>query len=110
MRKFIFTLLLAVIGSTWTISSAICMEQNYIVTDDASYSIINGTLFLAPLPCYDDGEPCAPCLTVALETSDSTTYYLTGLDEQWEAYLDSLMNRVQNTMMQPINYHALLSG
>ncbi len=110
MRKFIITLLLTIIGSTWTISSAICMEQNYIVTDDASYSIINGTLFLAPLPCYDDGEPCAPCLTVALETSDSTTYYLTGLDEQWEAYLDSLMNRVQNTMMQPINYHALLSG
>ena len=115
MRKFFFTLLLAFIGSVWMASHAICTAHGYNMTDDNLYylqSLFSGTLVETSLPCddSDDDNPCLPCTTVALLTNDSNLYYLTGLDDKWQAFLDSLYDDPYIANMPTYSYHALLSG
>ena len=115
MRKFFFTLLLAFIGSVWMASHAICTAHGYNMTDDDLYylqSIFSGTLVETSLPCddSDDDNPCPDCTTVALLTNDSNLYYLTGLDDKWQAFLDSLYDDPYIANMPTYSYHALLSG
>ena len=115
MRKFFFTLLLAFIGSVWMASHAICTAHGNNMTDDDLYylqSFFSGTLVETSLPCddSDDENPCLPCTTVALLTNDSNLYYLTGLDDKWQAFLDSLYDDPYTANMPTYSYHALLSG
>ena len=115
MRKFFFTLLLAFIGSVWMASHAICTAHGYNMTDDNLYylqSLFSGTLVETSLPCddSDDDNPCPDCTTVALLTNDSNLYYLTGLDDKWQAFLDSLNEEPYIANMPTYSYHALLSG
>ena len=109
MRKFFFTLLLAFIGSVWTISHAICMA-----TGESGYSMLDiysGTLQGASLPCESasEEEPCVPCATVAL-SAENGLYYLTGLSEEWQNFCDREFLTPHNAMNMSYSYHALLSG
>lgn len=90
MRKFLFTLLLAFIGSVWTIGEAVCLAPDK--SDTNPVWTFAGTLQWAGMPC-EDGEPCANCLTVVLTTSENT-FYLTAADNDVEARIDSVMQAV----------------
>jgi len=92
MRKFLFTLLLAFIGSVWTISEAVCMAPAKPYLEPVVK--IEGTLRWAGLPC-DEGEPCPDCLTVVFTTSENT-FYLTAADNDVEARIDSVMQAVES--------------
>ena len=60
---------------------AICMASPTNQEGEQEWFV--GILQEVAYPC-EEGEVCPPCLTVALRTDDRKTYYLTGLDEQWQ--------------------------
>lgn len=88
MRKFIFTMLLAIIGSAWTISNASCLHSESDVT--GTEITVSGGLYWAAYPCEDE-EPCPTCLVIVLETG-AKGYYLTAAFDSIETKLDNLMN------------------
>ena len=90
MKKFIFTLMLAAAGGAWSEMQAICMASFRPKTGETEY--FSGQLIWVGMPC-EGGEdvPCQTCLTVALQTaSDHTTYYLTGLDQETQYWIESV--------------------
>ena len=87
MRKFIYTMLLAVIGSTWAIGTASCLHSETDVT--GTEITVSGGLYWAAYPC-EDGEPCPNCLAIVLETG-AKTYYLTAAFDSIETKLNKLM-------------------
>ena len=97
MKKFIFTLLLAIVSSVWTTSMALCLGYTNGVYDAMGASTMHtGTIEVIPFPC-DGGndEPCPPCLTLALkQASDGQIYYLTTAQHRYniQEQLDSIMN------------------
>ena len=87
MRKMIFTLVLAIASSVWTLSNAMCLGS----IPDAMYqpyTTVSGTIQALPLPC-EPGEDCPPCLTEAIVTNDKT-YYLTTKNQQVADFLEQI--------------------
>ncbi len=97
MKKFIFTLLLAIVSSVWTTSMALCLGYTNGVYDAMGASTMHtGTIEVIAFPC-DGGndEPCPPCLTLALkQASDGQIYYLTTAQHRYniQEQLDSIMH------------------
>lgn len=87
MKKIILTCLLAIASSVWTMSKAFCMAA--YTTNETVQTTMNGYLLMEGMPC-EDGEPCANCLTFALETGNGL-YYLVTEDEQIKNTLNALM-------------------
>lgn len=87
MKKIILTCLLAIASSVWTMSKAFCMAA--YTTNETVQTTMNGYLLMEGMPC-EDGEPCANCLTFALETGNGL-YYLVTEDEQINNTLNALM-------------------
>ena len=97
MKKFIFTLLLAIVSSVWTTSKALCLGYTNGVYDAMGASTMHtGTIEVIPFPCEGgNDEPCPPCLTLALkQASDGQIYYLTTAQHRYniQEQLDSIMN------------------
>lgn len=89
MRKIIFTLLLAIVGSTWIISMASerwCLPSYQ--TETEPWIVVSGVLAEDGYPCEPD-ELCPPCLTIVLQADDGQTYYLTAGSAQVELQLDT---------------------
>ena len=89
MKKFIFTLLLAIVSSVWTTSMALCLSP----IPDAVYqpfTTVSGTFVSVPIPCEPiDEYPCPACLTLALQTSDRL-YYLTVDNADIQTQLEAI--------------------
>lgn len=89
MKKFIFTLLLAIVSSVWTTSMALCLSP----IPDAVYqpfATVSGTFVSVPIPCEPiDEYPCPACLTLALQTSDRL-YYLTADNADIQTQLEAI--------------------
>ena len=89
MKKFIFTLLLAIVSSVWTTSMALCLSP----IPDAVYqpfTTVSGTFVSVPIPCEPiDEYPCPACLTLALQTSDRL-YYLTADNADIQTQLEAI--------------------
>ncbi len=88
MRKFIFTLMLAIAGSVWTTTEAgerWCMPAAH--TDTEPWIIVSGVLAEDAYPCEPE-QPCQTCLTIVLKTSDKT-YYLTAGSSEVDEQLDA---------------------
>lgn len=89
MKKFIFTLLLAIVSSVWTTSMALCLSP----IPDAVYqpfATVSGTFASVPIPCEPiDEYPCPACLTLALQTSDRL-YYLTADNADIQTQLEAI--------------------
>jgi hypothetical protein len=90
MKKFIFTLLLAIVSSVWMMSEAFCMVAKTPV--DGQTVSISGVLIQTAMPCGDE-EPCANCLTLALSANEAL-YYLSTTDPVVERQLDSIMSEL----------------
>ncbi len=89
MRKFIFTMLLAIIGSAWIISMASerwCLPSYQ--TETESLIRVSGVLVPAGFPCEPD-EECPTCKTIQLQVEDGQVYYLTANNPQTEEQLDT---------------------
>ncbi len=89
MRKFIFTLLLAVIGSTWIISMASerwCLPSYQ--TETEPWIVVSGVLVDDAFPCEPE-EECPACLTIVLQSDEGQTYYLTAGSTQADEQLDT---------------------
>ena len=86
MKKTIFTLLLALAGSLWTMSHAYCLVP-YMPLDSA-YVLVTGTIQTVAYPC-EEGEPCPTCMTSALQT-DNKLYYLTTQKDDFASQLEAL--------------------
>lgn len=89
MRKFIFTMLLAIIGSAWIISMASerwCLPSYQ--TETESLIRVSGVLVSAGFPCEPD-EECPTCKTIQLQVEDGQVYYLTANNPQTEEQLDT---------------------
>lgn len=100
MRKMFFTLVLAIAGSVWTMSEAMCQVGMCTCLWNEPPVSLTGTLDLVSLPCpVTDNEeyPCLPCLTTALSVGD-TMYYLTNLYGDLEVLLDTLTYPVTATV------------
>jgi len=81
--------MLAAAGGAWSGMQAICMASFPSQTGETEY--FSGRLIWVAMPC-EGGEdvPCPTCMTVALQTaSDRTTYYLTGLDQETQDWIES---------------------
>ena len=88
MRKFIFTLMLAIAGSVWTTTEAgerWCMPAAH--TDTEPWIIVSGVFAEDAYPCEPE-QPCQTCLTIVLKTSDKT-YYLTAGSSEVDEQLDA---------------------
>ena len=86
-KKMIFTLVLAIVSSVWTLSNALCLGS----IPDAMfqpYTTVSGTIQALPLPC-EPGEDCPTCLTEAIVTNDKT-YYLTTKNQQVADFLEQI--------------------
>ncbi len=97
MKKFIFTLLLAIVSSVWTTSMALCLGYTNGLYDTQFASTMHtGTIEVIAFPCDgDNDEPCPPCLTLALkQASDGQIYYLTTAQLRYniQEQLDSIMH------------------
>lgn len=89
MRKFIFTLLLAVIGSTWIISMASerwCLPSYQ--TETEPWIVVSGVLAEDGYPCEPE-EECPACQTIVLQADEGQTYYLTAGSTQADEQLDT---------------------
>ena len=97
MKKFIFTLLLAIVSSVWTTSMALCLGYtNGLYNTMGASTTHTGTIEVIAFPCEGgNDEPCPPCLTLALkQASDGQIYYLTTAQLRYniQEQLDSIMN------------------
>ena len=90
MKKFIFTLLLAIVSSVWMMSKAICMVAGTHI--DGPTVSISGEIIQTAMPCGDE-EPCANCLTPALSANEDI-YYFSTTDPVVERQLDSIMSEL----------------
>ena len=90
MKKFIFTLLLAIVSSVWTTSNAICMVAGTHI--DGSTVSISGNFIKTAMPCGEE-EPCANCVTLALSANEDI-YYFSTTDPVVERQLDSIMSEL----------------
>ena len=77
--------MLAVAGGAWSEMQAICMAS--FTNQNGEQEWFAGILQEVAYPC-EEGEDCPTCLTVALQTEDRKTYYLTGLDEHGQESLE----------------------
>ena len=77
--------MLAVAGGAWSQMQAICMASP--TNQEGEQEWFAGILQEVAYPC-EEGEDCPTCLTVALQTEDRKTYYLTGLDEHGQESLE----------------------
>lgn len=68
-------------------SKAFCMAA--YTTNETVQTTMDGYLLMEGMPC-EDGEPCANCLTFALETGNGL-YYLVTENEQIKNTLNALM-------------------
>lgn len=68
-------------------SKAFCMAS--YTMNETVQTTMNGYLLMEGMPC-EDGEPCANCLTFALETGNGL-YYLVTENEQIKNTLNALM-------------------
>ena len=119
MKKYILTLALAIVSSVWIMGEALCLSP---IPEAMYVPFINsgGKLLMVDLPCGE--EPCAPCVTIALQTN-TNLYYLTtdnakilaqleAIEAQWH---DSLTASVSGTYYisedidHNYNYYILVS-
>ena len=84
MKKLIFTLMLAIAGGVWTISSA-CGVLRTSANLPGNTVILYGDFLSVPSPCYD--TVCTTCMTYAFY-ANGTLYYLSSADEQIRQQLD----------------------
>ena len=106
MRKIIFTLMLAIAGSVWTMSSALCIARAPQSLQQPT--TLSGLLVMEGTPCEstDTLYPCLPCLTLAFQ-SNETLYYLTSDNEQTMSQLDEIeaqLNESQHATVTGILY------
>ena len=89
MRKFIFTLLLAVVGGTGAVimaSERWCMPSYQTETEPSI--VVSGVLVDDAFPCEPE-EECPACLTIVLQADEGQTYYLTAGSAQADEQLDT---------------------
>lgn len=89
MRKFIFTLLLAVVGGTGAVimaSERWCMPSYQTETEPSI--VVSGVLADDAFPCEPE-EECPACLTIVLQADEGLTYYLTAGSTQVDEQLDT---------------------
>ena len=100
--------MLAVAGGAWSEMQAICIAS---VSDELSQSVatIGGRITFIGYPC-EPNEECPPCITAALVADDGKTYYLSGLSEDWEHRLDSIISHPTNAMDYDWPLTAIVSG
>jgi len=84
MRKFIFTLVLAIAGSVWTMSAQPQKSHQSLET-------ITGTMNLFTYPC-EQGIPCPEAMVTAME-SNSKIYYLEPSNEEIALQMDALQRQ-----------------
>lgn len=106
MKKIIFTLMLAIAGSVWTMSSALCIARAPQSLQQPT--TLSGLLVMEGTPCEstDTLYPCLPCLTLAFQ-SNETLYYLTSDNEQTMSQLDEIeaqLNESQHATVTGILY------
>ena len=87
-RKMILALVLAIVSSAWMINEASNWCMPSIRTMTQLWIEVNGTFQAEGFPCEPD-EPCPPCLTIVLVTSDKTYYLVTDKGQLIE-YLDTI--------------------
>ena len=80
-------MMVAALGGAWSALSAVCMASFPDQSGESEW--FAGCLKQVGYPC-EDGEDCPPCLTAALSTNDGKLYYLTGLDEQSQQWIDDV--------------------
>ena len=93
MKKLL--LLTALIGASavWTMLPALCSVS--FAPKNTTETSVHGHLQLTGAPCI--GEECPSCLTAALMT-DEVTYYLTGLDEEWDEWFYTVFGPIAATV------------
>ena len=84
MKKLIFTMMLAIAGSAWAISSACGVGRAPANLPDNAVTLY-GAFESVPSPCYD--TICSPCMTYAFH-ANGTLYYLSSANEQIRQQLD----------------------
>ncbi|MBO4578350.1 MAG: hypothetical protein J5688_06535 [Paludibacteraceae bacterium] len=84
MKKLIFTMVLAIAGGVWAISSACGVGRAPANLPDNAVTLY-GAFESVPSPCYD--TICSPCMTYAFH-ANGTLYYLSSSDEQIRQQLD----------------------
>ena len=88
MKKFIFTLLLAIVSSVWMMSEASEWCMSVAKAGSAQNIRIGGTFQAVGMPCEADTLECPPCLTIALKSGGM--HYLVSGDPHIVAILDTV--------------------
>ncbi len=86
------TLVLAIAAGVWNLNWAICMDATTQV--DGPVVSLSGEFFTTAMPC-EEGDPCPPCITLALSANDNI-YYLSTTDSVVEAQLDSIIKVLES--------------
>ena len=92
MKRIMLTLVLAIAAGVWNLNWAICMDATTPV--DGPVVSISGEFFTTAMPC-EEGDPCPPCITLALSANDNI-YYLSTTDSVVEAQLDSIIKVLES--------------
>ena len=92
MKRIMLTLVLAIAAGVWNLNWAICMDATTQV--DGPVVSISGEFFRTAMPC-EEGDPCPPCITLALSANDNI-YYLSTTDSVVEAQLDSIIKVLES--------------
>ena len=92
MKKIMLTFVLAIAAGVWNLNWAICMDATTQV--DGPVVSISGEFFMTAMPC-EEGDPCPPCITLALSANDNI-YYLSTTDSVVEAQLDSIIKVLES--------------
>lgn len=101
MRKMIFTFMLTIVSSVWTMSSALCIARAPQMQQ--STETLSGYFVMEGTPCESTVEPCLPCLTLAFQ-SNETLYYLTSDNDQ----MMSQLNEIEAQFIE--GQHATING
>lgn len=97
-KKMIITFMLAIAGSVWITSKALCLSLDTNAMYLSSISV-SGTFDMSPMPCEtteEDEYPCPPCLTLVLSSADKL-YYLTPSDNHVQARLEEIESLFSET-------------
>ena len=92
MKRIMLTLVLAIAAGVWNLNWAICMDATTQV--DGPVVSLSGEFFTTAMPC-EEGDPCPPCITLALSANDNI-HYLSTTDSVVEAQLDSIIKVLES--------------
>jgi len=91
MKKMIFTLLLAIVSSVWTMSEATCFASYYSI--DEIWGMKTGMVQRVAYPCAE-GQDCPTCMTLALVTEANQVWYLIPYNAQIQSQLEALESHI----------------